>query len=63
MTWTVKGYHTQEDFDNYNYEFLDEYIPTKKEAKEIADVFFEEGCEVVKIESFDQEEIDILRKK
>ena len=60
ITYEVKGYMTVKDFDDTNYILIDEYIPTKDEAMEIAREVLGE-YEVVKMQSHDREEIVILR--
>ena len=60
ITYEVLGYFSQYDFDERNFIIIEEFIPTKKEALEIGEESLE-LYEIVKVQSNDREEIEILR--
>lgn len=60
ITYEVLGYVSQQDYDDYNFETIDEFVPTKEEAIEIGNDALD-YYKIVKVQSNDREEISILK--
>ena len=62
VTYEIRGYKTTENFNNMNYEMVDEGILTMDEALEDGEKLLNRFA-VVKVQSTDREEISILGDK
>jgi len=58
--WEVRGYADENDFNNFNGELLDEFIDTKDEAISIANECLRDYF-IIKVQTHDREEIEIIR--
>ena len=59
--WEVRGYFSEEDYETRSGVLIDEFIDTKSQAEEIAKENIVHYA-VIKIQTHDREEIEIIRK-